>query len=134
MQPQSLNATSVSLGGHSNSTTSNGSSSDSLSQREQILMRIWCAALGRTQVGIHDNFFDVGGHSLLVVKVLADLRVHFKKPVNLTDLFRYTTIAQLAVFLREEEPESCSDDVSLTSSRFSASKERAKMRLQMRQN
>ena len=69
------------------------------SAMEQLISSIWCDLLGVQQVGIHDNFFDIGGHSLLVIQVLSVLREKVDKPLKMTDVFRYTTVAQLAAFL-----------------------------------
>ena len=51
------------------------------------------------RIGIHNNFFDLGGHSLLLARVHAAIRKAFPKPCSLLDLFRYTTISALAEYL-----------------------------------
>jgi amino acid adenylation domain-containing protein len=66
---------------------------------EAGLAEIWTEVLGIEQVGTSDNFFDLGGHSLLVVKVHSKVREAFQKELSITDLFRYPTIASLAKFL-----------------------------------
>jgi natural product biosynthesis luciferase-like monooxygenase protein len=66
---------------------------------EALVMGIWQRALGVAHVGLRDNFFDIGGHSLLVIQVLKELREKVSKPVQMTDLFRHTTIESLAKFL-----------------------------------
>ena len=73
------------------------------SQIETMITEIWQRALGIAKVGTRDNFFDIGGHSLLVVQVLKELREKVSKPVQMTDLFRHTTIEALAKFLSSEE-------------------------------
>jgi natural product biosynthesis luciferase-like monooxygenase protein len=73
------------------------------SQVETMITEIWQRALGLTKIGTRDNFFDIGGHSLLVVQVLKELREKVTKPVQMTDLFRHTTIEALAKFLSSEE-------------------------------
>ncbi len=65
---------------------------------ERALAAIWCEALGVERVGVHDNFFDLGGHSLLLARVLASLRARFAG-VAMVDLFRFPTIASLAEHL-----------------------------------
>jgi acyl carrier protein len=70
---------------------------------EAMVSEIWQRALGIPQVGTQDNFFDIGGHSLLVVQVLKELRERLARPIQMTDLFRYTTIEALASFLGGEE-------------------------------
>ncbi len=45
---------------------------------EELIAQEWRAALKIDRVGAHDNFFDLGGHSLLVMRVAGRLRAHFK--------------------------------------------------------
>jgi aryl carrier-like protein len=54
-------------------------------------------------VGINDNFFDLGGHSLLLLQVQSQLRQSLKRDVAIVDLFAYPTIAALARHLRQEQ-------------------------------
>ena len=68
-------------------------------EAEQMIAEIWQQALGVTKVGTKDNFFDIGGHSLLVVPVMQELQKKTEKQIQMTDLFRYTTIAALAKFI-----------------------------------
>ncbi len=56
------------------------------------------------KVGIHDNFFDLGGHSLLLVRVYSQLQTVFdKKDLSMMDLFIYPTISSLARYLNQNE-------------------------------
>lgn len=72
---------------------------------ERVISEIWQRALAVAKVGTRDNFFDIGGHSLLVVQVLKEMREQFPKPIQMTDLFRHTTIEALARFVAgEAEP------------------------------
>jgi hypothetical protein len=57
---------------------------------------VWGAALELDRVGIHDNFFDLGGNSIRALIVLERLRSWSPEPLTLVDLFRYTTVAALA--------------------------------------
>jgi natural product biosynthesis luciferase-like monooxygenase protein len=72
---------------------------------EALIAQVWAKALGVSEVGTRDNFFDIGGHSLLAISILKELREHQKisKPIQMTDLFRYTTIEQLAQFIASED-------------------------------
>ncbi len=58
----------------------------------------WRAALGRDAVGTGENFFNLGGHSLLLVEVHSALQARFPQ-LQILDLFRYPTIAALAAHL-----------------------------------
>ena len=67
-------------------------------ERERLVAEIWTAALGRA-VGRDDNFFEIGGHSLLAVKVFRHLTETTDIPLALTDIFRYPTIRAFAAHL-----------------------------------
>jgi len=66
---------------------------------EQAIVEIWKDALGVAAIGRQDNFFDLGGHSLLLAKVLTSLRPLSRRPLAMLDLFRYPTVQSLAVYL-----------------------------------
>jgi natural product biosynthesis luciferase-like monooxygenase protein len=59
----------------------------------------WKAVLKLEDVGTNDNFFDLGGHSLLIVQVHRQLREEVDKPISLTDLYRFPTIHSLVEHL-----------------------------------
>ena len=63
---------------------------------EMKIAAIWQEVLGVEQVGIHDNFFDVGGHSLLLIRVHSRLRKSLHMHYSIIDLFRFPTISSLA--------------------------------------
>ncbi|HEY3699042.1 MAG TPA: MupA/Atu3671 family FMN-dependent luciferase-like monooxygenase, partial [Spongiibacteraceae bacterium] len=69
---------------------------------EAMITDIWRRALGLSEVSTRDNFFDIGGHSLLIVQVLKELREKVAKPIQMTDLFKYTTVETLAAFIGGE--------------------------------
>lgn len=71
---------------------------------EQTITTIWQDVLHVDKVGIHDNFFDLGGHSLLLIQVQAKLREMCKNDVTIVDLFKYPTISALAHYLNRMEP------------------------------
>jgi amino acid adenylation domain-containing protein len=63
---------------------------------EETLCRLWQEVLQRERVGIHDNFFKTGGHSLRAAQVAARMRETFKVEIPLRRMFESPTIAQLA--------------------------------------
>jgi amino acid adenylation domain-containing protein len=63
---------------------------------EAIIAEVWCEVLGVEHVGVHDNFFDVGGHSLLAAKVVARLSRLLQIELPLRRMFEAPTIAELA--------------------------------------
>jgi FkbM family methyltransferase len=73
---------------------------------EQTVADIWREVLGREKVGIHDNFFEVGGSSLLLVRIHARLREALGREVTMVQLFRNPTVQSLARFLESQERES----------------------------
>ena len=66
---------------------------------ERNLWRIWREVLQVEEVGIHDNFFEIGGTSLLCIKVQKRVRDELGRDIALTDIFEYPTLAELAQFL-----------------------------------
>ena len=68
---------------------------------EERLAEIWTQVLGVQQVGIHDNFFDLGGHSLLVAQLMFRLRDEFQIDLPLHFFFEQPTIAELALTVEE---------------------------------
>jgi amino acid adenylation domain-containing protein len=68
-------------------------------QTEQRLTELWSEALHVDRPGVRDNFFDLGGHSLLLVQIHARLKREFNSNLAVVDLFRYPTIEALASFL-----------------------------------
>jgi aryl carrier-like protein len=63
---------------------------------EETLSRLWQEVLQRDRVGIRDNFFKIGGHSLRAAQVTARMRENFKVEIPLRQMFESPTISQLA--------------------------------------
>ena len=80
---------------------------------EKQLAQVWSAVLECQEIGIHDNFFDRGGHSLLAMKLLNDIQQVFGQQLSLSSLFQNPTIAQLAQQLYHIEVQSHPDLLSL---------------------
>ena len=68
---------------------------------ERQLAQIWSEILNIQLVGIRDNFFKLGGNSLVAVRLMAKIEQHFGKNLPLATLFQSQTIEQLAVRLRQ---------------------------------
>ena len=73
---------------------------------EEMLARVWSSALGVDQVGVRDNFFELGGDSLLAIRVVDAIKSSSGIIVNVADLFRYATVAELAESLSVSAPAS----------------------------
>ena len=63
---------------------------------EYSIARIWQMVLAADEVGLDDNFFDVGGSSLLLIAVRTGLQEQLDRPIPVTWMFEYTTIRSLA--------------------------------------
>jgi acyl carrier protein len=68
---------------------------------EERIAAIWCEALQIDHVGRYDNFFDLGGHSLLMAQVFSRLQTEFKREISMLELFRYPTINSLGNYLSQ---------------------------------
>ena len=71
---------------------------------EEQLVTIWTSLLPVDRVGVEDNFFKIGGHSLLAMRVIAAIRKEMYREPQVADLFNYPTIAELAKYLTEAAP------------------------------
>ncbi|MFB2976511.1 beta-ketoacyl synthase N-terminal-like domain-containing protein [Microseira sp. BLCC-F43] len=70
-------------------------------QIESIIAEAYQRLLGVQQVGIHDSFFDLGGHSLIGIQLISQLRKDFQVDLSLSTLFEAPTVAELAFFIEE---------------------------------
>ncbi len=68
-------------------------------EAERLVAAIWRETLETETVGAHDNFFDLGGHSLALARVHVLLKERLGREVSMVDLFRYPTVAALAKHL-----------------------------------
>jgi amino acid adenylation domain-containing protein len=78
---------------------------------ERIIAEIWREILDLPEVGVRTNFFDHGGHSLLLLQVQDRIRERLGIEPAITDLFKYSTVESLALHLsRQREGSSSGDD------------------------
>ena len=68
-------------------------------EMERLVARVWQQALGIPSVGLTDNFFDLGAHSLTVAEAHAKLQEALGREIALLDLFQFTTVSALAAYL-----------------------------------
>ncbi|MEP6916358.1 MAG: amino acid adenylation domain-containing protein, partial [Acidobacteriota bacterium] len=68
---------------------------------EQAIAEVWRAVLQVDSVGADDNFFDRGGHSLLLMQVHRQLQQRFSGDLRILDLFRYPTVRALAAHIAD---------------------------------
>jgi hypothetical protein len=65
-------------------------------EMERAITVVWQEVLGLERVGVHDNFFDLGGHSLLLVRLQSRLREALRREVAIVELLRSPTVSALA--------------------------------------
>lgn len=70
---------------------------------EETIIAIWESVLKRKGIRRGDHFFQLGGHSVHVARVHAQLKEHFEKPITVAQLFQYATVAQLAAYYEHAE-------------------------------
>ncbi|HEY9850892.1 MAG TPA: amino acid adenylation domain-containing protein [Leptolyngbyaceae cyanobacterium] len=68
---------------------------------EQAIASVWQKVLNLEKVGIHDNFFDLGGHSLLVAQVQSKLEELLQRKIPIVQLMEYPSIHSLAKSLSQ---------------------------------
>jgi natural product biosynthesis luciferase-like monooxygenase protein len=94
---------------------------------QEIIVSVWQETLQIDKIGVNDNFFDLGGHSLLIVRVHQQLKEKVDKPISLTDLYRFPTIRSLTEFLNNDDV-----NASLKQSSDRAQRRRERMGLRKR--
>jgi amino acid adenylation domain-containing protein len=72
------------------------------SELERGIASVWQEVLKVEKVGVHDNFFNLGGHSLLIVQVNSRVHEILRVDVPLVDMFKYPTVSSLAEHLSRE--------------------------------
>ncbi|HEY1164510.1 MAG TPA: amino acid adenylation domain-containing protein, partial [Chitinophaga sp.] len=81
-------------------------------EKEQLLTAIFAKELGRTpaEIGINDNFFDLGANSIKLIRILQEIRKAFKVDIKPVLLFQYTTINGLVSLFEENNKETAIED------------------------
>jgi amino acid adenylation domain-containing protein len=80
---------------------------------EEVVASIWAEALGLAEVGIRDNFFDLGGHSMIAMLVVSRLSELGGRSVPVRALFENPTVAELAAWLDASDPGGEADHIVL---------------------
>jgi amino acid adenylation domain-containing protein len=88
---------------------------------EQSIVEVWCQTLGKSRIGLNDNFFDLGGDSLLLATIHTRLQKDLKATIAITDLFEFPTVQSLAHRLSGQAPA----DPSIVDAQQRAQKQRA---------
>jgi len=81
---------------------------------ERVLAGIWCEVLNVERIGIHENFFEAGGHSLLALQLVSRVREDLGAELPLAAIFSSPTIAALAACLLQDASNRASVEQSAT--------------------
>jgi len=106
-------------------------------ESEKLIAGVWQDVLKLDKVGIHANFFDVGGNSLVLVKVRNKLQDIMKRELSIVDMFTFPTIQELAQHLSQQQDRSPgsergSDRVEMRTERQGARKQQRQQRKKYR--
>lgn len=96
---------------------------------ERKLVKIWQEILNQRRIGINDNFFDLGGHSLAIIQAQGKIKEAFNKEIDVVDMFKYPTINTFAKYLGNQ-----SGGEAVKKSADRAEKQRAAAKMQQRQS
>ncbi len=78
---------------------------------EKLIGNIWGAILEIGELSIHDDFYDLGGNSLLSINMASKLKEQLNVEIDINSLFEHFSIADLAVFISEKYPESAKEKI-----------------------
>lgn len=87
-------------------TLSKNNFSEPSTETEKIMAAIWKECMGLSKLSIDDNFFGLGGHSLMAVQILSKFEKKTGKNFQLAVLFKYPNIRSLATFIDNNQKES----------------------------
>lgn len=99
-------------------------------ETEQVIARVWEELLGVSRVGRDNNFFDLGGHSLLLMRVRNRLEQAFARQLPVVEMFRHPTVRSLAEYMTDHEAEATT--LARNREQIARYKESAQRRLQRR--
>ncbi|RSN29187.1 non-ribosomal peptide synthetase [Amycolatopsis sp. WAC 04169] len=97
-----------------------------LAATEAVIARAWCDVLGVAEVGHTDNFFDVGGHSLALARVHAQVTARLARRIPMVDLFTHPTVRALAAHLHSGD--AASPELARAAERVAARRGRTQTR------
>ena len=99
------------------------------SESERLIAGIWQELLGVDKVGIHDDFFELGGDSLNIVQLNGKLKKTLKRDIPVAVMFRYLTIHSFCQYLDRENQPSGGENEMVRSTVIKESKNRLKTRI-----
>ncbi|MGD1807090.1 SDR family NAD(P)-dependent oxidoreductase [Dapis sp. BLCC M126] len=72
-------------------------------QQEEILVEIFQSVLGGNKVGINDDFFELGGDSLVATMLIAKIKQNFTVDINIGEIFNLTTVANFSEYINSQK-------------------------------
>ncbi|KTD06954.1 amino acid adenylation domain-containing protein [Legionella jamestowniensis] len=83
---------------------------------EKGLQEIWCSVLKTNDLGIYDDFFEMGGHSLAAMNIISQIKEKFSIHLSMRKLFDFSTIHSLAIEIEQllQVNENCNSELSLS--------------------
>ena len=102
------------------------------SKLEREIGAIWKEALHIERVGIHDNFFDLGGHSILLIQIQSKLEELLKQDISMLELFEHPTICTLARYLAQQSSETSPPRLEERTEELIQGRHRKRQRLRQR--
>ena len=70
-------------------------------QIEQEVVAIWTEVLGVASIGVHENFFELGGSSLTMITMLSQIRTQFGKEISANTFLQASTVAGMVEYLQD---------------------------------
>ena len=98
---------------------------------EKVIADIWAKVLQLKKIGIYDNFFDLGGDSLLTIPVCSKMRETFNLDISVVDLFTHPTVSAFAQYLAQDQE--AEQSVFPDNSRANRKKQAIKTQKQLKQ-
>jgi acyl carrier protein len=93
---------------------------------QEEVSAVWRKVLEATNVGLDDNFFDIGGSSILLIRIRTELQKKLARTIPITWMFEFTTIRALAEKLRDADQDSSSLAAPANNAVLGAAQEQAR--------
>ena len=71
------------------------------SELEAVLTRLWSEVLGMGRVGVTDDFFELGGNSVVAIRLVASIRDQLGVTLAMRELFDHPTVAEVAARIEQ---------------------------------
>lgn len=82
---------------------SRGKSEQKLSETEENIYKVWCELFNTTDISVDEDFFECGGDSILVVKLLTELETRYQYKMSLMDVYSSPTIYKMAECITNQQ-------------------------------